>query len=314
MKGNWKKAMKVETYIEKNIPSLEGKVILITGANSGIGYEASEIFASKKATLIFACRNQKKAEAAKEKILLKYKDAKIHILLYDQSSFQSIRHFVNEVTSNFPTIDVTVCNAGIYHPKEHSLTKDGFPLTIGTNYIGTYYLLMLLMPHLEKNKEGRVILVSSLTYHFHQNAPFNTLIEDEKKVSKNYAISKAWIVKLFLYYVHHSKIKILLMHPGVASTNIYSSKDTHFSKFFMSLAHLVLPLFTHSPKKASLGIVLLAGKENIPNGTFLGPRGLFGWSGYPHLIQVSKKVKKNVDLFYEYTKEIVLEKEKVKIC
>ena len=181
MKGNWKKRMKVEKYIDQNIPSLEGKVILVTGANSGIGFEASRIFASKKATLIFACRNEKKAEAAKEKILKEFPNTTIHILLYDQSSLSSIRHFVNEVTERFPKIDVTVCNAGIYHPKEHSYTQDQFPLTIGTNYIGTYYLLMLLMPHLEKNQEGRVIIVSSLTYHFHMNAPFKVLTEDEKK-------------------------------------------------------------------------------------------------------------------------------------
>lgn len=314
MKGNWKKRMKVEKYIDQSIPSLEGKVILVTGANSGIGFEASRIFAMKKATLIFACRNEKKAEVAKEKILEEFPNTTIHILLYDQSSLSSIHHFVNEVTERFPKIDVTVCNAGIYHPKEHSYTEDQFPLTIGTNYIGTYYLLLLLMPHLEKNKEGRVIIVSSLTYHFHMNAPFKVLTEDERKVSKNYAISKAYLVKLFLYYVEHSPLKILLMHPGVASTNIYSSKDTHFSKFFMSLAHKVLPLFTHTPKKASLGIALLASQENIKTGTFLGPRGLFGWSGYPHKIKVSRKVKKNENELFEYTKQIVLEKEATKIC
>jgi len=306
--------MKVETYINQNIPSLEGKIILVTGANSGIGFEASRIFASKNATLIFACRNEKKAEEAKEKILKEFPNTIIHILLYDQSSLESIRHFTSEVIERFPHIDVTVCNAGIYHPKEHSYTMDGFPLTMGTNYIGTYDLLMHLMPHLEKNQNGRVIIVSSLTYHFHMNEPFSVLTSDEKKVSKNYAVSKAYLVKLFLYYVEHSSLKILLMHPGVASTNIYSSKDTHFSKFFMSLAHKVLPLFTHTPRKASLGIVLLASQENIKTGTFLGPRGLFGWSGYPHRIKVSRKVKKNVNELYEYTKQIVLEKETTKIC
>lgn len=304
--------MKCETYIEKNIPSLEGKNVLITGANSGIGFEAATIFASKGARVLLACRNEKKAEIARNKILSLYPNSQVEIYLYDQSSLTSIEKMANEIQRKETKIDVTICNAGIFHPKASSYTEDGFPLTIGTNYIGCFYLVQCLLPFLEENKEGRLIFVSSLTYRLHKKLNEKYLLEEEKNVSKSYGASKSYIVRMFLYYVEHSSLKVFLMHPGVASTNIFSSQDTKFPKWFISLAHKVLPLFTHSPKKASLGMLYLASNE-VSSGCFVEPRGIGSWCGFPRKRKIEKAMKKDVERLYEDTQKLILERRKV-VC
>lgn len=300
--------MKVEKWIDQNIPSLQGKRILITGANSGIGFEAAKIFASKEAELLLACRNAERAEKAKEDILALYPKTRITILSYDQSSFESINNCVASIIRQFDFIDVVVCNAGIYHPEKHLVTKDGFPLTIGTNYIGCYYFVEKLRPFLEKNPNGRIIFVSSLTYKTRKKINENVLTMAEERVTESYKASKIAIGKYFSVLVSKTPLCVLMMHPGVASTNIYSSTNSHFPRWFMALAHRVLPIFTHSPKKACLGIVLLSSKEKITSGTILGPRGLGEWSGFPKKRKLPKRHLQDAEQFVLFTKNLVEKK------
>ncbi len=299
--------MKISQYIEQKIPLCQNKRVLITGANSGIGFEAAKILASKGAELIFACRNMNKAQKAKDDILALYPNTSITILPYDQASFKSIDNFVSLLKEQFDYIDVLVLNAGIYHPAANLVTEDGFPLTIGTNYIGAYYFLKQVLPFLEQNENGKIVFVSSLTYKYNKIKSFECL---SKKINphKSYGQSKICLAKLFLSCLKKTKLRVYLMHPGVASTNIFSSKDTHFPKWFMALAHKVLPLFTHSPKKAALGIVYLVSHDDLDNGLVLGPRGLFEWSGYPKKRELPRHVYKNVDALIDATEQVIKEK------
>lgn len=300
--------MNVEQWIEKNIPSLQGKRILITGANSGIGFEAAQIFAAKNAELLLACRNLSRAKQAQERILALYPNTKMIILSYDQSSFESIDHCVDSIIEQFDRIDVVVCNAGIYHPAKHLTTKDGFPLTIGTNYIGCYYFVEKLRPFLEKNRDGRIIFVSSLTYKTKKKIDKSVLMEDEEQVTESYKASKVALAKYFFTLISKTPLSVFMMHPGVASTNIYSSTNSHFPRWFMCLAHKILPLFTHSPKKACLGIVLLASQEKMASGTILGPRGLGEWRGFPKKRKIPKRHLQDAEEFVAFTKQCIEKK------
>lgn len=296
--------MRVEKYVEKNIPCGNGKRILITGANSGIGFAASLLLAEKGAELIFACRNINKAQTAKKELLSKYPEAKVDIYHYDQSSFASIESFVQQIKQDYEHLDAIVLNAGIYHPSPDQLTMDGYPLTIGTNYIGVYYLLKCMSDYLQ-NQKTKIIFVSSLTYKYQKIKKYSFLYHEGKKTGKSYGVSKICLAKLFVYYLKNTTFDVYLMHPGVASTNIFSSKDTKFPKWFISLAHLLLPLFTHSPKKASLGIVQLSLSEDYQRGTILGPRGLFEWCGYPKKRKLPKHIYQDVDKLMEETKNVI---------
>ncbi len=296
--------MRVEKYVEKNIPCANGKRILITGANSGIGFAASLLFAEKGAELIFACRNRNKAEEAKKELLSKYPQTKVDIYYYDQSSFSSIESFVKQIKDNYEYLDAIVLNAGIYHPSPNQFTIDGYPLTIGTNYIGVYYFLKCIDDYLHDHKT-KIIFVSSLTYKYQKIKDYSFLIHEGKKTGKSYGISKICLAKLFIYYLKNTNFDVYLMHPGVASTNIFSSQDTKFPKWFISLAHLFLPLFTHSPKKASLGIVQLVLSKDYQRGTILGPQGLFEWCGYPKKRKLPKHIYQEVDKLIEETNKVI---------
>ena len=110
--------MKIETWLKKNITSTKPKRILITGANSGIGFEAAMICARYPVEFIFACRSEARAISAMEKIHQVYPDVKIYFHPYDQSSLRSIEEFASWCQSTFEEIDVLVCNACVYNPQK----------------------------------------------------------------------------------------------------------------------------------------------------------------------------------------------------
>ena len=136
--------MKMYTKYLDKLESLEDKVAIVTGANSGLGFQTALALAYKGARVIMACRNLEKAEIAKDKILKEVENAKIDICKYDQGSFDSIEKFSIYIEENYQHIDYLVCNAGVYFPKVNYRTKDNLELTMGTNYFGTYHLLHYL--------------------------------------------------------------------------------------------------------------------------------------------------------------------------
>lgn len=294
---------KLEKYINNSISDCTNKTIIITGANSGIGFEAMKIFVQKGAKVIMACRSFERANNAKEKVLSSFPNAKIDILEYDQASFVSIKKF-SETIKNI-NFDVLICNAGIFHPKKGKTTKDSFPLTVGTNYLGLFYLIENIKDFLGKRK---LILVSSITYAHCKIKEYDFLRKETTSIFKQYSISKTCITRYFAYLKNNSDLNIYLMHPGVSATNIFASKTSSYKQWFKKLAMAILPLFVHSPKKASLGMVKLV-SETYPNHTFLGPRGLFQISGYPRVVKLKKNGYLNNELLYKKSKELVTEVE-----
>ena len=276
--------MKYVKYLGK-FPSLEGRYYIVTGANSGLGFDTSLYLAYKGANVILACRNLSKAESAKEKILKEVPNAKLFIEQYDQASFQSIEDFANRVSFTYPKIDGLLCNAGVYFPKQDYKTSDGYELTFGTNYLGTYKLLFSLKDKLNHDF-SRVVIVTSLT------ATLSTKridIDEYHKLSRNkiYGYSKYCLNRLCTELISKDNhITFNLVHPGIASTNIISSTQTGLPHWFQVLGHKFLTLFTHSSSKASL--ILLEGLLNNQHSQYIVPRGLFGISGYPKIKKIPK--------------------------
>ena len=292
---------RIDKYIEKNIKDVTNKNIVITGANSGIGFESMMVLAKKGANVIMACRSLKRAQNAKEKVLKEYPNALIDIIEYDQSSFESIDNFINNLFKKYSKIDVLICNAGIFHPEKGLKTKDGYPLTIGTNYIGLFYLLENIKNRLANTK---IIIVSSIVYRYTKYKDYKFLLEENTSVFNQYKLSKTAITNYFYYLSQNTNLNIYMMHPGVSSTNIFSNPNVSYWKWFKSLAKWVMSFVVHSPKKAALGISLLASKD-YPNHTFLGPRGIGQISGYPKIIKLKNSGKKYANELYINTKKAI---------
>ena len=185
--------MKYINYLNK-FDSLENKVFIVTGANSGLGFDTSLYLAYKGASVILACRNLDRANKAKEKILKEVPNAELFIEEYDQASFTSIRNFASRVKQNYSRIDGLVCNAGVYFPKQDYKTSDGFELTFGTNYLGTYLLISSLKEILDRDY-SRVVVVTSLTATLSKR---NVDVDQVSKLSRNdvYGYSKYCLSRL----------------------------------------------------------------------------------------------------------------------
>lgn len=283
--------MKYVKYLDK-LESIEGKIFIVTGANSGLGYQTTLDLVYKKARVIMACRNVDKAQIAKEKILLEVKDAKLDIYRYDQGNFNSIDKFVNDMNKNFDHIDGLVCNAGVYYPKANYMTADGFELTFGTNYLGTYYLLKKINPLLEKSK-AKVVIVTSLTGALSSR---KTKIEDNEKLGRNkiYGFSKYCLSRLCYELDQKSEnVEYYLTHPGICQTNIISSDQTGLPSFISKAGHYFLYVFVHHANKACL-TNLLALSSNEKDKKFIKPRGLFAISGLPIQKKYPKYAKKPI--------------------
>ncbi|KAJ4124498.1 hypothetical protein NW754_000193 [Fusarium falciforme] len=141
---------------EKDIPSLHGKVILVTGGNTGLGKQAIVEFARHKPLQIWlAARNLEKAEAAVAEIKQQVPDAAIKLLELDLGSFESIHQAARSLLEKSERLDILMLNAGIMAVPP-ALTKDGYEIQFGTNHMGHAYLTKLLMPVLEKTSQTKV--------------------------------------------------------------------------------------------------------------------------------------------------------------
>jgi len=154
-------------FTHEEIPDLTGQTIVVTGANTGLGYWTAYHLAKKGATVVAGCRTQSKCEKAAATIE-KETGGKVEVGLMDLSSFASIRKFAKEAATRYPTIDSLVLNAGIMFPP-FKLTEDGLESQMGTNHFGHHLLTDLLLPQVEAAAKKRgvatVVLVSSAAHY-----------------------------------------------------------------------------------------------------------------------------------------------------
>ena len=295
--------MKYKKWLDENIGDLTNKNIIVTGANSGIGFYTTLCLVYKGANVIMACRNLNKANKAKEDILKIVNNAKLDIIQLDLSDFNSIENFNKELKEKYNKIDGLINNAGVYFmPKE--VTKQGYEITMGTNFLGPYYLTCSLIDLLKENK-STIINVSSIV-HKSSKIDFDDFFGNNVNRNKIYARSKLAITS-FSYYLsevlNEYGCKVITAHPGISATNILAPKAGGFSVWFSKLGSRFLKLFSHSPFKASLSIVKGL-SESSKNNDFYGPR-IFEISGYPKKVKYSKNSilykDKVVEIAYELT-------------
>jgi len=148
--GNWVKCS----------VQLSGKTVVITGANTGIGYETAKDLSKRGANVIMACRNMEKAKEAKAKILTEVPEAKLELRELDLSSLESVRKFAKEINDTVLKLDILINNAGVMLcPK--STTTDGFETHLGVNHIGHFLLTNLLLDLVKKSAPSRIVILSS---------------------------------------------------------------------------------------------------------------------------------------------------------
>lgn len=142
--------------------TLHGQVVVITGANTGLGAEAAKDFARRGATVVLACRSFERTRETLKAVRAETGNNDVHYMHLDLASLDSVRSFAQEVCTAYPKIHALVCNAGVWVPMElGSKTQDGFEVHAGTNHLGHFLLTSLLLDRLAESQPSRVVVVSS---------------------------------------------------------------------------------------------------------------------------------------------------------
>lgn len=256
---------------KSGLTSLKGQTILLTGASSGIGKQALAAILSLGANCIAAIRSQSKGEKLLKEYPKETAEGRFRYELYDQGVLDSILALSNRLSD--VKLDSIILNAGLYHPKKGSLSKEGKSITFAVNALGTYRLVMALK---KKHPHSRYVFVSSMTLTRPENDDYSLYLSDkDKPLFKEYKVSKYAINDLYFHF-YYEGMNVALTHPGVSPTGIYRD----LPKWVVRAGTAILTISTNPAWKASLGEVKLAASD-LSAGSYLVPRGLFGIYGYP---------------------------------
>lgn len=238
--------------------AMQGKTVLITGANSGIGKVAASALAGMGATVVLACRRADAAEQAMAEIRGKHPEAQLDFVSLDLASLASVRRAAAEVLAKYPTLDVLINNAGIANmPRE--ISKDGFELTFAVNHLGPFLLTNLLLPAL-RAAQGRVITVASDIHKIGRIHWDNLQLSKGYFVLRSYAQSKLaniLFTKALAERVAADGVHVNCLHPGAVSTSIWPERnwlERSFSK--------VLRLFLITAEQGARTSIWLASGED----------------------------------------------------
>lgn len=295
--------MKIKKWIAKNLPdSLSGDTFLITGANSGIGFELAKIVVSLHGNLIMAVRNLAKGKQAKQELLSIDDKAHITVLELDLSDFNSIERFTSYIISNKIDIDYFYNNAGVYR-LPYSLTKHGIETQIGINYIGTLLLTNNLVDYFRKlPHQVRICFVNSVVTYYYKYDPDHFFPSPKDKPIHTYANSKSMTTHMFYYFYkkyENTNLSFYLAHPGSTYTPLIAKG--YQNQTIRLLGRRIMKTFFHLPNKACLVYAMVI--KNIPSGSYITPRGPFELSGYPKIRKLKNKQIKD----YQKTIEIGLD-------
>ncbi|MVF13454.1 SDR family oxidoreductase [Ketobacter sp. MCCC 1A13808] len=266
--------------------SLSNKTVVITGANSGIGYEATLKLAATGARVLMACRSMDKAEKARSTILSQVPEGKIDILPVDVSELSSVEDFVKSFAEQIGELDILVNNAGIVTPML-SRNSMGHELHLATNYLGPFALTGRLLPYFNKRAPTRIINIGSLAHRFGK-FDFEDPNWDKTKFNhwKAYARSKIATAS-FTMELHRrlqkngADIISLGAHPGFAATDVgtktgATTPKTAFGKWYQGkLESWIVALPVHAAEP----MVHAISADDVVGGDYYGPTGLFEIKG-----------------------------------
>jgi NAD(P)-dependent dehydrogenase (short-subunit alcohol dehydrogenase family) len=260
------------------LPDLAGKTYLVTGGNSGIGFEAAKMLAGAGADVLIAARNPEKGECAAAAVAAEGAGSASHVLL-DLADMGSIRAAVDDVSGRIEKLDGLINNAGIMQTPPRQ-TADGFELQFGTNHLGHFLLTGLLFGLVEK-AQGRIVQVSSLAHAFGR-IHFNDLMLSKRyDPSRAYAQSKLANLMFALELDRRLKkagsaVTAYACHPGYSNTNLQSTGPTGGLKFLYGFTNV---LMAQSSYRGAIPTVLCAAGEEALAGGYYGPTGFGGARG-----------------------------------
>jgi NAD(P)-dependent dehydrogenase (short-subunit alcohol dehydrogenase family) len=271
-------------WTAENIPDQTGKIAIVTGANSGIGYETARALACKGARVILACRTKEKGVKAVRQITQEYPAAQAELIQLDLSDLASVRRFVEEFANRYDRLDLLINNAGIM-AVPFGKTADGFESQFGTNHLGHFALTGLLLDFIIHTPQARVITVSSGGHRFGAIAFDN--LNGEKGYDRTGAYAQTKLANLLFTYELQRRFEgagldtiAVAAHPGWTATNL----QAHWR-----MVRVLNPFLAQKPKMGALPTLYAATAPLVEGGDYFGPDGWQEMRGYPTKVSSSDR-------------------------
>lgn len=273
-------------WLASDMPSLQGKIAIVTGANSGLGLETTLGLAAAGATVVMACRNPAKAEPARAQLLQKCPQAQLHLMTLDLSDLASVRAFATECAQRFSHIDLLCNNAGVM-ALPYQLTRDGFEMQIGTNHFGHFALTGLLLAQLKAAPAARIVTVASVAHRGTKGFDLDDPNWQRKPYRKNEAYARSKLANLLFTFELSRRLKAsgssvlaVAAHPGYSATGIVDAA-TAGSAIKRFLAQLGNALIAQPADRGALPSLYAASMANMQSGEYIGPHGFLQFRGWP---------------------------------
>ncbi|MFW5831846.1 MAG: oxidoreductase [Prolixibacteraceae bacterium] len=285
--------MKKDEWTKDKIPDLTEKVIIVTGGNSGLGFESVKAFAQKGARVVLTSRSREKGKAAKNKIgAVK---GEIDVMLLDLKKFSSIEQFARDFKQKYIRLDILLNNAGIMMTP-YFKTIDGLEGQMGVNHFGHFKLTGHLLDMIMNTPGSRVVNVSS-NAHKYGSMDFDDLQFENSGYSPLKAYSRSKLANLLFTYElqrffqrKNTDSKALAAHPGSSRTNLARYID---DKFWFKLIMPVFRVFTQNQEKGALPQIRAAVDKNVKGGEYFGPHRRS--KGHPVVVDSNKASKNQED-------------------
>ena len=298
-------------WIEQDMPDLTGKVIVVTGANSGLGFESSKALAKKGATVVMTARNMEKGETARSDILKEVPDASLDLMKLDVGDLSSVREFADSFKAKYDRLDILLNNAGLMAiPRKE--TADGFEMQLGVNHLGHFALTGLLLDVITKTPNARIHNVTS-TANFFGDINFDDLM-GKKNYSRWTAYSQSKLANVFFTFELNRRLKAAgvdtianVSHPGLVIGNLQSNSMEQSSTGGSEgiVYRIMQPLLAHDISMGILPMLYGMTAEDAKGGVMYEPRW-FHHRGYPVEGKPNKKAydAEALKRFWEISEEL----------
>ncbi|MGW3967062.1 SDR family NAD(P)-dependent oxidoreductase [Amycolatopsis sp. NPDC005003] len=273
-----------DNWTEREVPSQRGRVAVITGANTGLGFDTAKVLAERGATVVLAVRDVEKGKQAAARLGA---HADVTVQELDLASLESVRAAAADLHATLPKIDLLINNAGVMYPPRQT-TRDGFELQFGTNHLGHFALTGQLLDLLLPVEGSRVVTVASIAHRIRAGIRFDDL-QWENSYDRVAAYGQAKLANLMFAYelqrrlAPHGTTTSIAAHPGVARTELMRNSPAVVRALFPAVA----PLFTQSSERGALPVLRAATDPAALGGQYYGPSGLGGYRGRPQVVASS---------------------------
>ena len=274
-------------WTEADVPDQTGRVAIVTGSNTGLGFDTARVLAEHGAKVVIAVRDTDKGAAAAARITQKTPSADVSVHSLDLGSLDAVRAAATDLKAAYPRIDLLINNAGVMYPSTRQTTKDGFELQFGTNHLGHFALTGLLLENILVVPDSRIVTVSSIGHRIIAKIHFDDL-QWQRSYNRVAAYGQSKLANLMFTYALQRRLAAkddstiaVAAHPGLSDTELMR----HMPGFLTPVVSLV----AQKPAMGALPTLRAATDPTAKGGQYYGPDGIGESSGHPKVVASSKQ-------------------------